>query len=159
MTITKELTKTETSSEITRNLRDKIMSVENRISQLPGVKYGDECCPLHHSFTDDCYIREILMPAGMLISSKIHKTQHPYFVMVGDVSVLTEDGVVRIKAPYTGITEIGTKRILFTHEDTIWITVHVTKEKDLEKIEEEIIASSFEELPMTPELKILETKP
>lgn len=153
-----ELVKAETSSEIAHNIRDKIMSVEKWISQMPGAKFGDDCGPLRHSFTDDCYIREILMPAGMFISSKIHKTQHPYFVMVGDVSVLTEDGVVRIKAPYAGITEIGTKRILYTHEDTIWITVHVTKEKDLKKIEEEVIASSFEELPMSPELKILEAK-
>ena len=86
------------------------------------------------------------MPKEMFIASKIHKTDHPYFVMSGDVSVVTEEGVVRIKAPYWGITKAGTKRALYTHEETVWCTVHVTKETDLKKIEEEIIAKDFTEL-------------
>jgi hypothetical protein len=87
------------------------------------------------------------MPKGALLTSKIHKVTHPYFVLKGEVSVLTEKGIQRIKAPYSGITPAGTKRILYIHEETVWTTVHVTKEKDLEKIEEEVIANSFDDLP------------
>ena len=35
-------------------------------------------CPLVHRFTEGLYVREIFMPAGSLITSKIHKTQHQY---------------------------------------------------------------------------------
>jgi hypothetical protein len=35
---------------------------------------------------------------------------------------------------------------VYAREETIWVTVHVTKETDLAKIEEEIIAPSFESL-------------
>jgi hypothetical protein len=81
----------------------------------------------------------------MLIVTKIHKITHPYFILKGEVSVLTEEGVVRLKAPYSGITKAGTKRIVYVHEDTIWITVHVTNETDIAKIEEQVIAKDYKQ--------------
>ena len=126
-------------------VRERILAFEKKLRSIPGSMVGD-CFPLKHTFVDGAYVREITMPKGALLTSKIHKVCHPYFVLKGDVSVLTEKGVQRIKAPYSGITPAGTKRILYIHEETVWTTVHVTKEKDLEKIEEEIIANNFDEL-------------
>ncbi len=125
----------------------KIMEFENAISQLPGAKSGDDACPLVHTFGDNLYIRQITMPAGLVLTSKIHKTTHPYFVIKGDVSVLTGEGTVRIKAPYWGMTKAGTKRVLEIHEETVWITVHSTKETELVEIEKEVIAENYESLP------------
>jgi len=128
-------------------IRNKILIIEEAMRKIPGAFIGDsDNCPLKHTFVDGAYVREIFMPKGMLITSKIHKFKHPYFVLKGDVSVMTEDGPVRIKAPFAGVTPVGTKRLLYTHEDTVWITVHVTKETDLDKIENEVIAKSFKEL-------------
>ena len=129
----------------TKRFRDKICLFEEKLSRLPGSTFGD-CFPLKHTFATGLYIREITMPKGALLTSKIHKITHPYFVLSGEVSVITEKGKVRIKAPYSGITLAGTKRILYIHEETVWVTVHKTDETDLEKIEEEIIAKSFDEL-------------
>ena len=126
-------------------VRAKIMEFEDRLRNVPGAMVGD-CFPLTHKFVDGAYVREIRVPKGTLLTTKIHKICHPYFLLKGDVSVLTETGIVRLKAPYSGITPAGTKRIIYIHEDTVWTTVHVTKEKDLDKIEEEVIANSFEEL-------------
>ena len=110
------------------------------MDNLPGVMHGDEACPLKHSYGDGCYIREITMPKGMLLTSKMHNKKHPYFVLSGDVSVMTENGnIVRIKAPYHGMTEPGTKRLVFINEETVWVTVHKTDKTDLKEIEEEII--------------------
>ena len=144
------------------SVRKGILEFEEKLEALPLSVKGDaldKMCPLKHTFVDGAYIREIFMPKGTLLTSKIHKICHPYFVMKGDCSVLTDEGVVRIKAPYTGVTQPGTKRILYMHEDTVWITVHVTKHKDLTMIEEEIIAKSFDEmLPTYNEvLKLKET--
>jgi hypothetical protein len=127
-------------------VREKILAFEEQLKTIHGVMNGD-CFPLKHTFVDGAYVREITMPKGVLLTSKIHKVCHPYFILKGDVSVLTEKGIVRIKAPFSGVTPAGTKRILYVHEETIWTTVHVTKEKDLVKIEEEVIANSFDELP------------
>lgn len=135
-------------------IRDVILGIEEKMTKRLDAAFGDDAFPLKHTFVDGAYVREIFMPKGMLLTSKIHKVTHPYFIMKGDVSVLTEEGVVRLQAPYHGITKSGTKRLLYIHEDTTWITVHVTKEKDLKKIEEEIIASDFDEVKeIAPEIK------
>jgi hypothetical protein len=96
--------------------------------------------PLVHRFTPGLYIREIFMPAGSVLTSKIHKTEHPYVISKGVVSVWTADrGTVTLKAPHTGITKPGTRRVLFVHEDTIWTTFHVGEEDSVEAIEDRII--------------------
>jgi hypothetical protein len=140
-----ELTKT--NEAIQKNIFSKITEYENALTQIPGAKFGDDACPLKHSFGDGLYIREITMPAGMVLTSKIHKTSHPYFIIRGDVTVVSDEGMVRIKAPYWGMTKAGTKRALKIHEETVWITVHATKETDLKQIEAELIADDYESLP------------
>lgn len=133
-----------------RGFREKIMRFEGVMRSIPGailtgVKV-DELNPLKHTFADGCYIREIFNPKGELIVTKIHKVAHPYFLLKGDMSIATEEGPKRVKAPYYGVTPAGTKRIIYTHEDCVFVTVHVTKETDLRKIEEEVIAKDFLEI-------------
>lgn len=128
--------------------REDILMFEKALRTLPGTKTGDQDnCPLKHSFADGVYVREIFIPKGMLIVGKIHKHSHPNFLMSGEVSVVTEEGYKRLKGPCAMISKAGTKRVVYTHEDTTWITVHVTNETDLEKIEEEVIAKNYDELP------------
>jgi len=80
---------------------------------------------LIHRFTDGMYIREIYMPAGSLWTSKIHKTEHPYVVSLGKAAVsIDAQEWNEIKAPYTGITKPGTRRVLYIIEDCIWTTFH-----------------------------------
>ena len=54
--------------------------------------------------------------------------------------------VDRYKAPFTGITHPGTRRLLFNHEDTIWTTFHVTDKTDPEQIVMEITDMNFNPL-------------
>jgi len=107
-------------SDIETSTDEKIDELELRLKDYPTIE-----CPLVHRFTPGLYIREIFMPAGSMITSKIHKTEHPYVVSKGKVSVFTDnDGEILIEAPFTGITKPGTRRVLYNHEDTIWITFH-----------------------------------
>ena len=133
----------------TKLMINKMTELEKVIGQVPGAKFGDDCTPLKHHFGDGLYIREMLAPKGMLNVSKLHKTTHPYFILEGEFSVQTENGLVRIKAPYFGITKAGTKRVVYFHEDTRWITVHPNPDNgtDLKKIEKQLIAENYEELP------------
>ena len=147
----------ETKTNAVKNNRLSILAVEERMKNRSDVMIGD-CFPLKHTFVDGAYVREIRMPKGVLLTSKIHKICHPYFVLEGDVSVLTENGVQRIKAPYSGITQPGTKRILYIHEDTTWVTVHVTNKTDPDEIEKDIIAESYDDVPDWDGLQIKETE-
>ena len=130
---------------------------DDRLDELE-VAMLENCEPVHclttHMFTNGMYIREIFMPAGSLITSKVHKTEHPYIVSYGKVAVSIDgDDWDEITAPYTGITKAGTRRVLYIIEDCIWTTYHnfdgvssdynefsdEEKEKIVEKIEEKIL--------------------
>lgn len=126
--------------------RQDILALEAVLRQAPGAVSGDSSlCPLKHSFADGVYVREIFLPKGILLTGKIHKHAHPNFLMQGEVLVRTEhEGVEHLKAPLSIISKAGTKRVVFALEDTIWITVHVTGETDLDKIEEYVIAKDYE---------------
>ena len=121
---------------------EKILLQQN--GSFIGSAHGNKECPVEHFYGDGLYIRKITMPKGMLLTSKIHNKRHPYFVISGDCTVLTDDKIVRIKAPYWGITEPLTKRILYMHDETVWVTVHATKLKNPEDIERKIILPSFD---------------
>tara|TARA_R100000458_G_C8055498_1_gene100755 strand:- start:17 stop:487 length:471 start_codon:yes stop_codon:yes gene_type:complete len=128
--------------------RNAIVEFEEQIKNTEGALVGEELDkynPLKHTFANGYYIREINTPAGQLLITKIHKEEHPFFLMKGECSILTEDGPKRIKAPYYDITKPGTKRIIYIHSDVTWVTVHITDLKDIDEIEEEIIAKDFDD--------------
>ena len=128
--------------------RNGIMKVQENLENHPNGLTGEaleKLNPLKHSFADGCYIREIFNPKGELAVTKIHKVSHPFFLMKGDMTILMEDGIKRIKAPHYGITPAGTKRIIYCHEDCVFVTVHATKLTDIKAIEEEVIAKDFDE--------------
>ena len=82
-------------------------------------------CPLVHRFTNGMYIRQIFMPKGSLVTSKIHNTEHPFTVSLGAAAVSIDgNDWEHIVSPYTGITQPGTRRILYILEDCIWTTYH-----------------------------------
>jgi len=140
-----------------KGMINKMLEVEEAIGRMPGAKFGDDAAELIHHFADGLYIREMRAPEGMLNTSKLHKTTHPYFILEGEFSVLTEEGMVRIKSPYMGITKAGTKRVVYFHEDTTWITVHPNSDNgtDLKKIEEGLIAKTYDELPESVKKELL----
>lgn len=129
-----------------QDYRNKIVEFEDQLKNIEGALTGEELekvNPVKHSFADGCYVREIFNPANELIVTKIHKKTHPYFLVEGEMSVLTENGVVNLKAPHNGITLAGTKRVIYTHTDCRFITVHVTNSTNLKDIENEVIAKDF----------------
>lgn len=96
--------------------------------------------PVTHRFTPGLYTREIFMPAGTLLTSRIHKTEHPYVITKGRVSVFIPGGEVQhLEAGYVGITKPGTRRVLYVHEDCTWLTFHPTQSQDLAEIEGKLI--------------------
>lgn len=125
--------------------RNKIVEFENIVKSVPN-SFGADPFPLTHNFADGMYIRQLIVPARTLTVTKIHAQTHPFFLLKGTISILTEEGVKKITAPYSGITKKGTKRIIWHHDEVMITTVHRTNETDLEKIEEEVIAKNFEEL-------------
>jgi hypothetical protein len=142
-----------------QTFRNKIIDLENKMINHSGSmskKELHEKNPVKHSFADGCYIREIFNPAGELLITKIHKKEHPFFLLEGKMSILTEDGVEHLEAPHYGITRPGTKRIIYTHTDCVFVTVHATEKKDIKEIEKDVIADNFDDPAISiEELKML----
>lgn len=113
--------------------------------------------PVGHLFTPGLYRRTIMMPPDSLLTSKIHKTEHPFAVMRGCalVLVLGEEPVL-LKAGHQGVTHPGTRRALFIPADSepcVWSTFH-----PLSPEEEEMRQSGAgdEELVAAIEARIIE---
>jgi hypothetical protein len=92
--------------------------------------------PVHH-FAHGMYVRELTIPAGMLVVGKIHLHQHMVMVLKGRAIVLSEFGCDEMTAGFIAVSQPGVKRVVLTLEDTTFATVHLnpTDTQDLEVIE------------------------
>lgn len=148
--------------------REQVLTVQNGLQEL--IKNGEaqdvlpDCVVTHYFAPKDekygccTYARQMFIPKGTLIIGKIHRHQHLNFILQGKVSVATEFGKKYFEAPCTFISEIGLKRAVYAEEDTLWTTVHMTQyssEADLDKIEEEVIAPTYEEIGMIDSTTVL----
>ena len=142
-----------------RKKTDELYEEGKKLNFWYDEKTLQETNPVKHTFMGGCYIRELFMPKNQLAITKIHKQDNPFFIMKGSFSILTEDGASHIKAPYHGLTKVGTRRIMYVHEDTVFITVHSTNKTTVEEVENQIFAENFEDPIITEkDLDILKNK-
>jgi hypothetical protein len=127
-------------NELIAFARNKVLALEEQIKTLPPVD-----APVHHYFGHKSYVRQLFLPKHTVLTGKIHKFDQINILLSGDISVLTEEGVIRIQAPYVFESKAGAKRAGFAHEDSVWLTVHGTDKTNVNEIEDEVISKSFEE--------------
>ena len=99
-------------------------------------KLPDATIEYRHKFLPGVYIRKMYVPAGAILTSKVHKTEHAFIVNKG--RILVYDGVheaIILKAPYDGTTLPGTRRIGVALDFTIWINIHPTNIKPVDDSE------------------------
>lgn len=121
-------------------LKDKILAAEAHMKLQPQIELK-----VRHYFSHGVYARELHIPAGVTLTGEVHKFENLNILSQGDISVSTEDGIVRVQAPFTIVSPPGTKRIAYTHSDCIWTTIHGTFETDVDKIKDIFIAASEQE--------------
>lgn len=93
-----------------------------------------------HHFADGMYCRVLFRPAGTLIVGKCHRRMHFYIIAMGRVSVTDGDGpAVEYGAGTILVSKPGTKRAVLALEDSVCMTVHRTKYRDLKKIERQLV--------------------
>lgn len=128
--------------------RESILNAEELLRSHPNHSVGDSPdCPLEHFFTDGIYTRKISIPKGQAIVGKIHNHAHPNVLLKGSVQVATESGGIEVlHGPRLMISPAGTKRALIALTDIEWVTFHSnpTNTEDLQELENNIIAPSFE---------------
>ena len=123
--------------------KNKMDIFEAELAKHPQVQV-----PVIHRFTEGMYIREVHVPAGIIFTSRTHKTQHPFVISAGVATIVNEKGErFVVKAPYTGITEPGTRRIFVVHMDMVLTTFHRTDSTDPDDWVEENTAMENRLLP------------
>ena len=136
--LTKQVIAPDLTPDATQAKVDKLAEVMRQMPQAD--------VPVTHRFLDGVYVREVLMKKGLIVVGKIHKQEHIAIISKGRATVLTEDGLKEIEAPCTFKSPPGVRRALVIHEDMVWTTIHRTDETNLDKIEAQLIAPSFEQL-------------
>ena len=122
----------------------QIMALQAMMLAAEGTTTDFDDVTTHH-WAPGCYGREIFMAEGTVVVGKIHKHAHLNILLQGEVTVSTEFGNERFSAPRVWVSEPGTKRAVYNHTDTRWMTIHPTDETDLEVIEEHDIAPTYED--------------
>ena len=114
--------------------REQIVNLQAELCKLPQIEPITE-----HYFADGMYCRKVWRCAGTLVVGKVHKKDHFFMCVAGEIIAWTEKGMKTLKAGDIIESKPGTKRVTFAVTDAIGIMVHKTDKTDLDEIEEELI--------------------
>ena len=144
-------------NKVTKNSREKILALEKSLINISDgvnvegngnkiVRDGN-IAPIKHTFADGVYIRQMDMKKDTVVVGAIHKHLHVWFLLIGDVTIATEDTTEDYIAPCYIVSTPGVKRVIYSNEDSIFVNVHKnpTNTKDLDKLEKEIVALNYKE--------------
>ncbi len=126
-------------------------ALEALITEMPKVE-----TTLSHQFEDGIYMRELTIPAGTICTSRTHKTNNLFFIFYGEMLIWDEKNKwEHIEAVYRGRTKKGTKRIIYTIENSIWVTVHPNFDdcRDIEELENRLYEKNDNTFITLPALK------
>jgi hypothetical protein len=106
-----------------------------------------EVVPLKHSFADQVYIRQMDMSKDTMVIGAIHKDLHVWFLLTGNLTIATKNGVEDYIAPCYVVAEPGTQRVIYANEDSIFVNIHKnpSNTKNIDELEKELVAMSKEE--------------
>ena len=103
--------------------------------------------PLTHDFADQLYIRRMDMVSGSVVVGAIHNHKHVWFLLTGKLSIYSNNKLEDYVAPCYVVSEPGTKRLIYAHEQSIFVNVHKnpSNTKNIEELEKEIVSFTEEE--------------
>lgn len=133
--------------------REGILALEKIVEGIAEEDWED-LFPITHLFANGVCSREMFMPKGSIVVSRVHKNDCINVISEGRVSVLTEEGERMYTAPYKFVSRAGTKRVLVAYEDTVWSNFIRTDETDPDKIREDMTFATFEEFDRYSTLRL-----
>lgn len=87
------------------------------------VREGKDLFKIEHDFTDGLYLRRLILRKNTTIISGIHKRDHVWFLLIGNITVSSEDGVENYQAPYIGFSKSGTQRAIYANDYSVFQNV------------------------------------
>jgi hypothetical protein len=131
-----ELVPFEFSSLVNTSDNEKVYRLEEALLDKPQVEI-----PLEEHFCNGMYARIVTIPEGVVGTGSISKDSHFIAMLSGDISIMTENGIIRIQAPYFSVSPAMVKRAGYAHKETVFLTVHRTDKTSPEDAEKDIFLS------------------
>jgi hypothetical protein len=91
------------------------------------------------------YARTMFIPAGMLVTGKIHNFESIGILAQGTMRITNGETSVVVSAPYISVDKPGIKRLGYAETDCTFISVHRTDAEEITDIEDELVSDTFEE--------------
>ena len=139
-------------TELVVNFRKKLVDLEvSLMDHANGVdvvaEQDSHLFPLKHTFGDETYSRQMSMNKGSWCIGKIHKQNHIWFLLTGKITVVTDGDIVEHQSPCYTTAYSGAKRVIYAHEDSIFVTIHNNPDniKDIDELEKYIVTETYEE--------------
>ena len=112
-----------------------------------------------HTFCEGMYARELFIPAGAVIVGKMHAKENFFLLAMGELSMLTSDGIKVIRGPHLAVTKPGDKRVAYANTDAICYNFHLNDddERDMQVLEQRYIVPAELELEWAGNPALLES--
>ena len=113
-------------SIIAREFIDKVEDLQETMLNTSSdliAKGNSDMFPLRHTFAEGIYVREMSIQKGGLVIGKVHKNDHIWFLLSGELEVATEDGIELHIGPCYVKSKEGTKRVLNALTDSVFVNV------------------------------------
>lgn len=119
----------------------QLAMLESKLSNLPQKE-----TVLTHHFAEGVYGRELFIPADTIVIGKRHRHSTLNIVLSGAISIYMGEGIPakRIDAPAMFVSPPFTKKLGYTHSDTVFINIHPANCTDVDAIEAEAIITDDE---------------
>ena len=118
----------------------EILRIEQELLQMPQVEL-----PIEHYQIDGVYARSMFIPAGTLLTGKIHNFESIAILAKGRIRITNGTESYIISEGHIMVDKPGVKRLGYAETDVIFITVHRTDNTEIEAIEKELVSATFEE--------------
>jgi len=118
----------------------EILRIEAQILQMPQVEL-----PIEHYQIKGVYARSMFIPAGTLLTGKIHNFESIAILAKGTIRITNGTESYVISEGHIMVDQPGIKRLGYAETDVVFITVHRTDNIEIEAIENELVSATFEE--------------
>jgi hypothetical protein len=117
-----------------------IMEVERQLLTMEQVE-----CPVTHYHIDGVYCRSMFIPAGTLLTGKIHNKENISILAQGTIRITNGETSKFVGAPYIMVDKPGIKRMGYAETDCTFINVMRSDLTDIAELERELVSDTFEE--------------
>jgi quercetin dioxygenase-like cupin family protein len=118
----------------------EILRIEQEILKMPQVEL-----PIEHYQIDGVYARSMFIPAGTILTGKIHNFESIAILAKGRIKITNGTESYIISEGHIMVDKPGVKRLGYAETDVVFITVHRTDNIEIEAIEKELVSATFEE--------------